>query len=246
MAGIFFARSQKTEIKNTEMNSSLESCSALTTKVHSTTILVFTFYQRNSVFEIFSLMSKIALQMMKCPRCEKDNPTEAIYCGECGAGLINNNGKPTPPINESGETPIELSQVEKVSQNKSLFAEKRNFEEREIPKGVHAVLTIERGSAVGTEFYLTAEDSYIGRWDADNGIFPDIDLDIYDPEAKVSRRHAKIIKEGENYYIEDLGSTNGTFINRGKRLVPGVRQKLEDGDEIIVGKTFLRFRICKR
>jgi len=47
------------------------------------------------------------------------------------------------------------------------------------------------------------------------------------------------------YYLEDLGSTNGTFVNRGKRLPPGTRQQLNDGDEIIVGKTFLRFQLVK-
>ncbi len=112
-----------------------------------------------------------------------------------------------------------------------------------LPKGVHAVLIIERGASVGTEFGLTGEESNIGRWDADNGIFPDVDLDAHDPEAKVSRRHARIIKENGRYLLEDLGSTNGTFINRGRRLIPGTRQPLKDGDEVIVGKTFLRFRI---
>ena len=43
--------------------------------------------------------------------------------------------------------------------------------------------------------------------------------------------------------IEDLGSTNGTFVNRGRRLLPGSPQTLDEGDEIIVGKTFLRFHI---
>jgi pSer/pThr/pTyr-binding forkhead associated (FHA) protein len=45
--------------------------------------------------------------------------------------------------------------------------------------------------------------------------------------------------------MEDLGSTNGTFINRGRRLIPGNSNVLNDGDEIIVGKTFLRFHINK-
>jgi pSer/pThr/pTyr-binding forkhead associated (FHA) protein len=53
------------------------------------------------------------------------------------------------------------------------------------------------------------------------------------------------MRRGEHYFIEDLGSTNGTFINRGRRLLPGDRQPLRDGDEIIVGKTFLRFHIVK-
>lgn len=111
--------------------------------------------------------------------------------------------------------------------------------------GPHAMLVIERGRSVGKQFMLSDLDSQIGRWDADGGVFPDVDLDSDDPEAKVSRRHARItLREGQ-YFVEDLGSTNGTFVNRGKRLMPGVRHELKDGDEIIVGKTFLRFRTVK-
>jgi hypothetical protein len=110
-------------------------------------------------------------------------------------------------------------------------------------KSAHAKLVIERGDAANTTFSLSAEESNIGRWDADNGIFPDVDLDAYDPDAKVSRRHARIIYRNSVYMIEDLGSTNGTFVNRGRRLLPGSPQVLTEGDEIIVGKTFLRFHI---
>lgn len=107
----------------------------------------------------------------------------------------------------------------------------------------HAKLVIHRGRSVGKEFPLCEEESHIGRWDADGGIFPDVDLDSDDPEAKVSRRHARITRRGGQYYIEDLGSTNGTFVNRGRRLLPGDRQGLRDGDEVIVGKTFLKFHV---
>ncbi len=109
----------------------------------------------------------------------------------------------------------------------------------------HARLVIERGKSVGKQFMLSSAESNIGRWDADGGIFPDVDLDSDDPEAKVSRRHARITFTDGKYLLEDLGSTNGTFINRGKRLSPGTRQPLKDGDEIIVGKTFLRFSVVK-
>ncbi|MBC7931093.1 MAG: FHA domain-containing protein [Rubrivivax sp.] len=109
----------------------------------------------------------------------------------------------------------------------------------------HAKLVIHRGRAVGKEFPLCEDESHIGRWDADGGIFPDVDLDSDDPEAKVSRRHARITHRGEKYYVEDLGSTNGTFVNRGRRLLPGDRQPLRDGDEVIVGKTFLKFHVLK-
>ena len=111
------------------------------------------------------------------------------------------------------------------------------------PGTAHAVLVVERGDVPGTEFRLTNDDSTIGRWDADNGVFPDVDLDAYDADAKVSRRHARICRNNGSYFIEDLGSTNGTYVNRGRRLLPGNAQILNDGDEVIVGKTFLRFQI---
>lgn len=106
---------------------------------------------------------------------------------------------------------------------------------------VRAKLIIQRGGKIGKEFPIAGIDALIGRWDADGGIFPDVDLDQDDPEAKVSRRHARIQFLNNQYLIEDMGSTNGTFINRGPRLLPGIKQPLNNGDEIIVGKTFLKF-----
>jgi hypothetical protein len=108
-----------------------------------------------------------------------------------------------------------------------------------------ARLVIERGGRLGKEFSITGIETSIGRWDADSGIFPDIDLDEDDPEAKISRRHARIIKHNGQFLIEDLGSTNGTFINRGRRLLPGKRHVLQHGDEVIIGKTFLKFQVLK-
>jgi hypothetical protein len=190
--------------------------------------------------------------MIKCPTCGTANLDNSQFCDECGASLKTNGKKLEIPnfqaqFNEipnvqsasvtSFGTPIFMDEVE-LSEKKT--AEKNGTPH---PKEVHATLLIERGSAVGTEFPLSSEESYIGRWDADNGIFPDVDLDVYDAEAKVSRRHARIIREKDKYAIEDLGSTNGTYINRGRRLIPGSPQQLSDGDEIIVGKTFLRFHI---
>jgi hypothetical protein len=110
---------------------------------------------------------------------------------------------------------------------------------------IHATLVIERGTSAGKKFPISSQEANIGRWDADSGIFPDIDLDEDDPEAKISRRHARIIKHNGQFLIEDLGSTNGTFINRGRRLLPGKRHVLQHGDEVIVGKTFLKFQVLK-
>jgi pSer/pThr/pTyr-binding forkhead associated (FHA) protein len=133
-----------------------------------------------------------------------------------------------------GVPPIDIGASPKTSENISGLSGE---------KTVHATLIIERGGTPGTEFQLTNDESTIGRWDADNGVFPDIDLDAFDEDAKISRRHARIRRNNGSYFIEDLGSTNGTYINRGRRLLPGNAQILNDGDEVIVGKTFLRFRI---
>ncbi|HSE97138.1 MAG TPA: FHA domain-containing protein [Blastocatellia bacterium] len=113
------------------------------------------------------------------------------------------------------------------------------------PSRILARLVIERGGRIGKEFPITGIETNIGRWDADSGIFPDVDLDEDDPEAKISRRHARIVNHNGQYFIEDLGSTNGTFVNRGRRLLPGKRHMLQNGDEVIVGKTFLKFQVLR-
>ncbi|HMG35748.1 MAG TPA: FHA domain-containing protein [Blastocatellia bacterium] len=124
-----------------------------------------------------------------------------------------------------------------------------NLEQPSRPNGsevkVQARLVVERGGRIGREFPITGIETNIGRWDADSGIFPDVDLDEHDPEAKISRRHARIVSHNGQYFIEDLGSTNGTFVNRGRRLLPGKRHALQNGDEIIVGKTFLKFQLTR-
>ena len=127
----------------------------------------------------------------------------------------------------------------------AVISEQRTSAPLVVADRVHATLVIERGSSAGKQFPLSDQDANIGRWDADGGVFPDVDLDTDDPEAKVSRRHARISLRDGHYVIEDLGSTNGTFVNRGQRLASGERHPLNDGDEIIVGKTFLRFRVIK-
>ena len=146
----------------------------------------------------------------------------------------------SPDFRRSSVTSVGIPPlVEKIDNNGD-----SGCEENDASAGtMHARLIIERGDAANTEFPLSAVESYIGRWDADNGIFPDVDLDSFDPDAKVSRRHARIRRNEDTYTIEDLGSTNGTFVNRGRRLLPGSPHVLNEGDEIIVGKTFLRFRI---
>jgi pSer/pThr/pTyr-binding forkhead associated (FHA) protein len=80
----------------------------------------------------------------------------------------------------------------------------------------------------------------IGRWDPETGSFPEVDLEQDDPEAKISRKHAMIIIENGRITVEDIGSLNGTYVNRGNRLIPGSPLEVKSGDELIIGKTFLK------
>lgn len=187
--------------------------------------------------------------MITCDRCKTENLDGSQYCDECGAPL-----RPAPPSGSyrgavASDNGQNGSHTASPSKNPE-FAGGRvssglNLGSLASRARPHARLVIEKGRSSGKQFPLSDNESQIGRWDADAGIFPDVDLDTDDPEAKVSRRHARITLTNGQYFVEDLGSTNGTFINRGKRLPPGQRQALCDGDEIIVGKTFLRFHIVK-
>ena len=190
--------------------------------------------------------------MINCQTCGTPNLDASQYCDECGARLMDraneSNELPqfevrradVPVFQSTNVTSVGIPNIAEVIRE----AERNSNSDLNLKgKVVHATLIIERNDSVGTEFQITSDESLIGRWDADNGIFPDVDLDKYDPEAKISRRHARILHKNGQYSIEDLGSTNGTYVNRGRRLIPGSAQTLKNEDEIIVGKTFLRFYI---
>lgn len=67
------------------------------------------------------------------------------------------------------------------------------------------------------------------------------EVDVVLQDSSVSRMHARITREGKEYYLEDLNSTNGTFKN-GLRLQPYEKRKLESGDELKCGRVTLTFR----
>src|SRR6185436_7121561 len=191
-------------------------------------------------------------QMIRCRACGNSNLDTSQYCDECGSKLAPpedihrtdfEGARPltaeVPIFSGPSSTSIGGPPVSVGSQAIDGSLSRDSLDRRESK----ARLTIERGDSAGAEFIIKRDESVIGRWDADNGIFPDIDLDAVDQEAKVSRRHARIVIKEGRFYVEDLGSTNGTYVNRGRRLLPGTPQPLADGDEIIVGKTFLRFHL---
>jgi len=102
-------------------------------------------------------------------------------------------------------------------------------------------LVVIRGLRVGAEFPLYNGPNYLGRT-ADKP--EDIDLTGQEPADQVwsSRRHAVITLDRGKLLIDDLNSTNGTFLNRGK-LQPGKKQELRPGDIIVIGTVHLKLEV---
>lgn len=95
------------------------------------------------------------------------------------------------------------------------------------------------------QFSLEKENNIVGRRDPMSNIFPEVDLSKFDPQTKISRRHARIWREGNNYMVEDLGSSNGTVLlaalSDSVRLLPHQPHRLISGDKIKIGDTTMSF-----
>lgn len=170
--------------------------------------------------------------MIVCPYCHHKVLEGTILCPECGASLI----------------PGEMPRPEEPALARALE------EEKPLPSEDPEVCSESRTTAhiTPTELRLLVLNSgrtipcplkeviLIGRSDVAGGIFPEIDLT---PDngylAGVSRRHARIIRRGNEFYLEDLGSLNGTFLNR-DRLTAHVPVPFRDGDEIRLGNLVMR------
>jgi CRP-like cAMP-binding protein len=88
----------------------------------------------------------------------------------------------------------------------------------------------------GAEFYFSkADETTIGRIDPVTGILPDIDLTSVDANRSVSRRHAKIIRSGNEFCVlEEVGTVNGTYVND-QRIPTGAPVMIHNGDAIKIG-----------
>jgi pSer/pThr/pTyr-binding forkhead associated (FHA) protein len=95
-------------------------------------------------------------------------------------------------------------------------------------------------AASGAEIPLPAvAEILIGREDPVSGIYPEVDLTPHGgEEGGVSRRHARLIVEGGKTFVEDLDSTNFTFVNK-QKIAPKTRTALKDGDELRCGRVAL-------
>jgi pSer/pThr/pTyr-binding forkhead associated (FHA) protein len=146
-----------------------------------------------------------------CPQCGHRNPLGSRFCSSCGAGLDGGEAHTTMSVT----VPID-SAVEEVE-----------IELEELPPGV-GMLVVTRGPNSGSRFALDEDLVTAGRH-PDSIIFLD--------DITVSRRHAEVRRVAEGYQVTDVGSLNGTYLNRER--VESAR--LADGDELQIGTFKLLF-----
>jgi hypothetical protein len=148
-----------------------------------------------------------------CPECGFANDDGASYCQRCGAFLASSEPPPgvstaTYKIGETGE--IEAVELEDV-----------------VARGAALVIRAGGGRA-GESFPVAGDRLSVGRRP---------DSDVFLDDVTVSRDHALIVRRGSDWFLDDCGSLNGTYVNR--RRIDSHR--LTDGDELQIGKYKLAF-----
>ena len=150
---------------------------------------------------------------LHCTECGFVNIEGANYCQRCGALLerAESAGEPvtaTYRIDATGDlVPVELDEVT-----------------------AHGPALVIRagGGRVGESFAVDRERTSIGRCP---------DSDVFLDDVTVSRDHSLLIRRGEQWYLDDCGSLNGTYVNRSRIE----SQRLQEGDEVQIGKYKLTF-----
>ena len=152
---------------------------------------------------------------LHCHECGFVNPEGANYCQKCGAYLARSEGSDDPStltytIDDTGDF------------------ERVDIEELVEAEGAALVIRGGGGGRSGESFAIDQERMSIGRTP---------DAPIFLDDVTVSRNHALLVRRREGLYIDDLGSLNGTYVNR-KRIESHL---LADGDEIQIGKFRLSY-----
>jgi hypothetical protein len=152
------------------------------------------------------------LSHVYCPECGFQNPEAANYCAKCGALLVRD---------ESGsDTTMSYTPEDSEDESGQILDE--------IKMEGPALVVRSGGGRAGEHFLLEQEATTVGR---------SPDCDVFLDDVTVSRRHAQVLRRDGQFFIEDKGSLNGTFLNR-RRIESA---PLEDGDELQIGKYKLTF-----
>jgi pSer/pThr/pTyr-binding forkhead associated (FHA) protein len=163
-----------------------------------------------------------------CIRCGQDNPEGARFCSQCGNPLGRRGSgegvtDTTSIISLGGDTAETDYGDESVADAATLDS---------LPAGT-ALLVVRRGPNAGSRFLLDSDLTLVGRH---------TDSDIFLDDVTVSRRHAEFYRSGNHFTVRDVGSLNGTYVNR-ERIE---ETDLTGGDEVQIGKFRLVFLLGPR
>ncbi len=147
---------------------------------------------------------------MVCSKCGHRNPEDAHFCANCGNPLQEETTVSFTPIEVEEEAAVEAGPPES-----------------ELESG-QALLVVQRGPNAGSKFLIDKDLTTVGRHP---------ESDIFLDDVTVSRRHAEIERRDGAFFIRDVGSLNGTYVNR-QRVD---RAELANGDEVQIGKFKLTF-----
>ncbi|HTW14092.1 MAG TPA: FHA domain-containing protein [Nocardioides sp.] len=167
-----------------------------------------------------------------CTACGKQNPDDARFCSQCGTRLV------TAEAASADETTITEAVGESTATIQIGVGDKVDTSDRQLnpvdaaavdalPTG-HALLVVQRGPGSGSRFLLDSDVVNAGRHP---------DSEIFLDDVTVSRRHAEFTRDGATFTVSDVGSLNGTYVNRDRID----RVQLTDGDEVQIGKYRLVF-----
>jgi pSer/pThr/pTyr-binding forkhead associated (FHA) protein len=175
--------------------------------------------------------------MQKCWNCGAEQFDGTIFCLDCGASLIGDQGSRRETTASLGQNTLIPEDVAKAIPTEPTVVP----EPDSAPvgtKGKEFCLVVLNS---GQRLLLEPERNLlVGRKDKNRNIFPDVDIAEYGGyDAGVSRRHALLSLHNGHCILEDLSSANGTFVNN-RRLAPNQPTSVNDGDEIKFGTLLLR------
>lgn len=161
--------------------------------------------------------------MVTCPKCGTINVANSLICSKC-ATLLFTDGQETDPVGNDVMTQL-LDQLQENVRSRPSAP----------PDTTPLAISLSIGPRGREVEFSLNKTIYLGRKDPAANVYPEVDLsDDGDRARTVSRLHAKIFKQRHDVVIEDLRSTNGTFLNN-NRLRPLLPQPLNDGDIVQLG-----------
>ena len=183
--------------------------------------------------ELATPMPQAQNEDIVCSICQHVNIAGSAFCENCGAQLMQASRAPQPAQLSTKQQPA-ASPAEVATDLQTPVSPQLS------PVSIPGRLVIQE-TQVSLPIPAGKSEIILGREDPVSGVFPDIDLDPYGGhEAGVGRRHARLIIQSGQIYLEDLDSVNGTAVNR-QRIPAHQSVALKSGDEVRLGKMALMY-----